>query len=321
MPLRPHPLFSTTLCVQGALHCYHTSQRGSGERQLVSPLMTSCRSISLWLSLATTSLPTVCCQFWASGSGSRSDSWPRSSSSRLGRRASVQNPKLGDSILLGETRWRLSVTGGGQTWGVSPTLLPNLPVLGPGKPGGQKRGCTTNRPAEGTAGSGTPNRDCCCTHHSPAAHFGGEGRCWVLKRPVERMSGLSHPGLPGPQDASGRSPPRAPPTWWRGWRQMRRLTGGGGRPLPRRPCPRRCESGARSPPSGTASSPPGPSGFQSGPGESLSVNWMEQQETLGSHTRPALTCSSLSGPASALEASTPNTRPNVPELPVADAAQ
>lgn len=53
----------------------------------------------------------------------------------------MQNPKLGDSILLGETRWRLSVTGGrGQTWGVSPTLLSNLPVLGPGKPGGQEEG-------------------------------------------------------------------------------------------------------------------------------------------------------------------------------------
>ena len=132
-----------------------------------------------------------------------------------------------------------------------------------------------------------------------------------------------------PQPPAGARPPRcqwaepsrAPPTWWRGWRQRRRPTGGGGRPPRRRPCPRRCESGARSPPSGTASSPPGPSGSQSGPGESLSVNWMEQQETVGSHTRPALTCSSLPGPASALEASTPNTRPNVPKLPVADAAQ
>lgn len=108
--LRPHPL-SLPPCVSEVLcTCYHMSQCGSRERQLVSPLMTSCRSISLWLSLATTSLPTVCCQFWASGSGSRSDSWPRSSSRRLGRRGSVQNPKLGDSILLGEKRWRLSAT-------------------------------------------------------------------------------------------------------------------------------------------------------------------------------------------------------------------
>ena len=53
----------------------------------------------------------------------------------------MQNPKLGDSILLGETRWRLSVTGGrGQTRGVSPTLLPNLPVLGPWETRGPGRG-------------------------------------------------------------------------------------------------------------------------------------------------------------------------------------
>ena len=95
------------------------------------------------------------------------------------------------------------------------------------------------------------------------------------------MSTLSHPLLPGPQDTSGRNPPRAPPTGWRGWRQMRRLTGGGGRPPRRRPCPRRCESGAHSPPSGTASSPPGPSGSQSGPGESLSVNWVEIARDVG----------------------------------------
>lgn len=44
------------------------------QRHVASPLMTSCRSISLWLRPATTSLPTVCCQFWVSGSGSRSDS-------------------------------------------------------------------------------------------------------------------------------------------------------------------------------------------------------------------------------------------------------
>lgn len=98
---------------------------------------------------------------------------------------------------------------------------------------------------------------------------------------MERMSTLSHPRLPGSQDTSGRSPPRAPPTWWRGWRQTRRLTGAGGRPPRRRPCPRRCESGARSPPSGTASSPPGPSGSQTGPGESLSVNWVETARDFG----------------------------------------
>lgn len=74
------------------------------ERNIFLPLITSCRSISLWVSPATTSLPTVCCQFWASGSGSRSDSWPRSSSRRWGRSTSVQNPKLGDSMLLKKNR-------------------------------------------------------------------------------------------------------------------------------------------------------------------------------------------------------------------------
>lgn len=66
---------------------------------------------------------------------------------------------------------------------------------------------------------------------------------------------------------------RAPPTWWRGWRRRMRLTGAGGRPPRPHPCPRRCGSGARSRPSETASSLPGPSGSPSGPGESLSVNW------------------------------------------------
>lgn len=134
-------------------------------RGTCSPLMTSCRSISLWLSPATTSLPTMCCQFWASGSSSRSDSWPRSSSRRWGRRASAPNPRLGDSMLLGKRR-KDSARG------------PPLSLL--------PRAHGKRRPR---------------TPHSPAAHLGGEGRGWVLQRPVER-SQPSAPAAPAPRRPS-----------------------------------------------------------------------------------------------------------------------
>jgi len=65
------------------------------------PLITSCRSISFCGRLATSSRLTVCCQFWESSSGSRSESWPCSSSRRWGRKGSTPKPRLGDSMLLG----------------------------------------------------------------------------------------------------------------------------------------------------------------------------------------------------------------------------
>lgn len=92
--------------------------------------MTSCRSISFCVSPATTSLPTVCCQFWTSGSGSRSDSWPRSSSRRWGRITSVQNPRLGDSMLLGKMGSSASLVGNLHSR-LSVTLLFNLLLPGP----------------------------------------------------------------------------------------------------------------------------------------------------------------------------------------------
>lgn len=133
--------------------------------------------------------------------------------------------------------------------------------------------------------------------HSPAAHFGGEGRGRVLQRPVEEVS-PQHP-LPRESTPAPHHPCHQAAqtllTWWRGWRQRRRLTGGGGQ-LPRpRPCPRRCESAARSPPSATASSLPGPSGSQSGPGGSLSGSWGAGQETQGLTAWTAYTCDPDSG--------------------------
>lgn len=92
--------------------------------------MTSCRSISFCVSPATTSLPTVCCQFWTSGSGSRSDSWPRSSSRRWGRTTSVQNPRLGDSMLLKKTGSSALLAGNLHSR-LSVTLLFNLLLPGP----------------------------------------------------------------------------------------------------------------------------------------------------------------------------------------------
>lgn len=67
---------------------------------------------------------------------------------------------------------------------------------------------------------------------------------------------------------------------------MMRLTGGGGQPLLRHPYQHHCESGARSPSSESVSAPPGPSGSQSGPSESLSESWGKGQETLGSDRCP-----------------------------------
>lgn len=92
-----------------------------------------------------------------------------------------------------------------------------------------------------------------------------------------------------PCSISGRSH-GALPTWWRGWRRMRRLTGGGEQPPRQHPCPRHCGSGARSPSSESASAPPGPSGSQSGPSESLSVSWGKGQETLGSDVLASFIC-------------------------------
>lgn len=107
---------------------------------------------------------------------------------------------------------------------------------------------------------------------SPAAHFGGEGRGWVLQRPVGRRSTLSGPAPPAPLGlAAG-----APHTWWRGWRRRTRPTGGGGRPRRRRPRPRRCGSAARCLPSGSAPAPPGPSGSRSGPGGPRHASWGRQ---------------------------------------------
>lgn len=239
-----------------------------------SPLMTSCRSISLWLSPATTSLPTVCCQFWASGSGSRSDSWPRSSSSRCGRRASVQNPRLGDSMLLrgeGQLREEEECT--------QRLVRPACPMLG-----GNHQPCRRVRTPNRPLGAGR------LTHLRPILGVkGGVG----FSRDLWRKSALSThcpKRAPSPRQAA-----QTLPTWWRGWRQRRRRTGGDGQLLRPRPCPRRCESAARSPPSVTASSPPGPSGSQSGPGGSLSGSWGAGQETQRPTAWTAYTCDPDSG--------------------------
>ena len=84
------------------------------------------------------------------------------------------------------------------------------------------------------------------------------------------------------------------PTWWRGWRLMMRLTGGGGQPLLQHPCQHHCESGARSLSSESVSAPPGPSGSQSGPSESLSASWGKGQETLGFDVLATFICRPIS---------------------------
>lgn len=148
--------------------------------------------------------------------------------------------------------------------------------------------CTPTQPLRGgTAEDGwdtdTKHR-CYGTRDIPAAHFGGEGRGWVLKRPMERASTLSTLG-------SAPAPPcrwaESLPTWWRGWRQRRRPTDGGGQPLLQRPCQRHCGSGARSPPSESASAPRGPSGSQSGPDEPWSVSWGRGRNPLHPVSWPA----------------------------------
>lgn len=168
-----------------------------GTRPAPSPLMTSCRSTSLWLSPATTSLPTVCCQFWASGSGSRSDSWPRSSSRRWGRRTSEQNPRLGDSTLLGKTDARLRPDGR-RARGV----CPRLPVPSDGRDGrarlrhGRRTGGPPRpahlRPILGVKGGVGFSRD-----------LWGEGRRSVGPRPQLRWAWRPEPRIPGGEAGGG----------------------------------------------------------------------------------------------------------------------
>lgn len=168
-----------------------------GARPAPSPLMTSCRSTSLWLSPATTSLPTVCCQFWASGSGSRSDSWPRSSSRRWGRRTSVQNPRLGDSTLLGKTDARLRPDGR-RARGV----CPRLPVPSDGRDGRARlrHGHRTEgpprpahlRPILGVKGGVGFSRD-----------LWGEGQRSVSPRPQLRWAWRPEPRIPGGEAGGG----------------------------------------------------------------------------------------------------------------------
>lgn len=69
-------------------------------------------------------------------------------------------------------------------------------------------------------------------------------------------------GNPGPPPACA---PAAAPTWWTGWRQRTTPTGEAWWPRLRRPCPRRCGSGARFLLSEISSSPRGLSSSPSGP--------------------------------------------------------
>lgn len=163
-------------------------------------------------------------------------------------------PQAGGLDAPGEDRRSASPGRKTRTWGLSP------PARALGWEG---------RPR--TAAARTPDRGASAPG-SPAAHFGGEGRGWVLQRPVGRRSTLSGPAPPAPLGlAAG-----APHTWWRGWRRRTRPTGGGGRPRRRRPRPRRCGSAARCLPSGSAPAPPGPSGSRSGPGGPRHASWGRQ---------------------------------------------
>lgn len=131
---------------------------------------------------------------------------------------------------------------------------------------------TPNQPlGEGTAEHGwarPPHKGAAApvTHLRPILGVkGGVGFSRDLWRERQPSAPVPRPALPW-----GAEPV---PTWWRGWRLRTRPTGGAGRPLRQRPCPRRCGSGERSPPSGSASAPPGLSGSLSGPGEPLSASW------------------------------------------------
>ena len=111
--------------------------------------------------------------------------------------------------------------------GVSPPLsCPTCPSWALGNQGARKRGCTTNRPAEGTAGSGTPNRDAAApiTHLRPILGVkGGVGFSRDLWRERQLSATRCGPApkapvggaLPSPAHLVERLEAEEEADWWR----------------------------------------------------------------------------------------------------------